>query len=219
MKQLAVSFLTFGLLLCVLVVTATAVVDIQPPWWRGQISTTSQVWEFMQPTPLVPIPPDGPAPGGQPPLPSTIVIVDPLGPWIPTDPSGRMGIWPLSGRMDVIVDNHNPPNEFKWMWVQLTWQPQDPGEIPILSGFFPEPSPNYPPTIVREEQLPFGWYETTYTWRIYPNPPDEKFTIGGTINVDQLVIDTWCVPEPSTLILLGVGALVMGIYSQRRKLA
>jgi hypothetical protein len=61
------------------------------------------------------------------------------------------------------------------------------------------------------EELPLadGWTETTYTWRIEPNPPDEFFTIGGTINVDELVIDTWCIPEPAALSLLALGSMVL----------
>src|SRR3972149_3791422 len=104
MKQILFTCLAIGLMLSGLVVTAAAD-DVQPPPWRGQWSTTSQMWEFMQPTPLVPFLPDGPAPGGMPPLPSTQVIVNPISPWIPIDPlSHREGIWPLSGRIDVTVD-------------------------------------------------------------------------------------------------------------------
>ena len=41
--------------LCALAVAALAVPalaeDLNPPWWRGEISTTSQVWEFNQNVP------------------------------------------------------------------------------------------------------------------------------------------------------------------------
>jgi len=192
--------------------------DVQPPWWRGQWSTTSQIWEFnfVPETPggqpPYPYLPDGPAPGGMPPLPSTIVHVTP-GPqmeWIPEDPqgSGRIGIWPLSGWIDVIVDNHEPPNEVKYVWVQLTWRPQVlDHEPPRLIGLDPPPSSG--PEIVLEEDLGFGWTETTYKWEIRPNPVDEMFTIEGLIDVDELVVDTWCIPERATLSLLGLGPVAL----------
>jgi hypothetical protein len=188
--------------------------DIQPPPWRGQWSTTSQMWEFLNPLPN-PLLPDGPAPGGMPPLPSTHIEVFPLGDWIALDPqSGRRGIWPLSGEMLVTVDNHNPPNDVKHMWVQVTWQDMVglPATGPILSGF--NPPPGTPLNKVGPVDLGLGWWETTYMWEIYPNPPDEFFILGGNILVDELVIDTWCIPEPSVVTLAGLGVLSL-VWRQR----
>ena len=215
----------FALMLGGLVVTAVAE-DLQPPWWRGQISTTSQIWEFINPQPN-PIKPDGPAPGGQPPLPSTQLVVTP-GPspwdhWLEMDhpyeykPNDWVGygVWPLSGRMDVTVDNHNPPNEVKLVQVQLTWRPQDVGEVPIFENLYP--APVKPPVLVQEILLGPEWRESTYAWEIRPNPEYERFTISGTINVDELVVDTWCIPEPSTFMLLGMGAIGLGAYAWRRR--
>jgi len=219
MKQIFLACLAIGVLLGGTVVTATAD-DIQPPSWRGADRTTSQMWEFYANTPGVPILPDGPAPGGLPPLPSTHLIVYPLGDWIPYDPpSGREGIWPLSGEIRVTVDNF-PDLWEKTMWVQVTWQPQvgSPDAVPVFSGY---EMPGYDvtmPTLFGEAvPLGNGWYESTYQWFIHPNPPDEYFTIGGNINVDELVVDTICTPEPSTLILLGVGALALAIGRWRKR--
>ncbi len=188
--------------------------DIQPPSWRGEWSTTSQIWEFDDPAlPGWPILPDGPAPGGNDPLPSTHVVISLFEDYIETDPSGsgRYGIWPLSGYIDVVVDNHQPPNEFKWVWVQLTWSELEPGSgaEPFLFNLWPAPLLGDGPRIVATEDLGFGWYETTYEWFLRPNPPDEYFTIGGDIYVDELVIDTWCIPEPATLSLLALGGLAL----------
>ena len=202
--------------------------DLQPPWWRGQISTTSQVWEFLPgavtPVPGVMIPPDGPALGGQPPLASTHVIwtpgpQPPLDVWLEQDrpfeyEPGKVvgiGVIPLSGRIDVTVDNHNPPNDKKLIVVQLTWRPQDDGEVPIFVEIYPQPVGTVEAVEIAlgDPQDPLHWRETTYSWELDFNPPDEFFAIEGTINVDELVIDTWCIPEPATLSLLALGGLAM----------
>jgi len=211
-----------GVCICTAVVFWTAPawgVDLNPPPWRGQWSTTSQVWEFnYDPLPGAPpetpreyIDPDGPAPGGMPPLDSTYLIVTPLGDWIEQyEIEGPYGVWPLSGEIFVHVDNHDPPNEFKWVWVQLTWYPQDiTGLEPELSAFNPMYDPDYPSKLIDQAQLINGWFVSTYEWRIYPNPEWEEFVISGNIYVDELVVDTWCIPEPATIGLLGLGALAV----------
>ena len=204
------------------------VIDIQPPTWRGEYSTTWQYWTFLTSEPG-PLKPDGPgllidepigAPYEQPGyLPSTELTVTP-GPgmeWIYFDPtSGHQGIWPLSGSIDVLVDNHPTPNPWKIVWLQVMWRPQEAGSKPEIYNLDPAAAPDYPVKLTDEGQVPLGdgWFESTYTWRIPGNPLDESFTIGGTIDVDEIVIDTWCVPEAATFVLLGLGG---SLVVRRRK--
>ncbi len=215
------------------VVLATPNTIQAPPWPIDQWSTTTQWWEFgpdnngagdPSHAPGSGVKPDGPGPliEGQPGdpyldpgyLPSTELWIEFFSPWIEEDPSGRTGIWPLSGIIDVVVDNHNPPNEKKIVWVQIIWAERIPGEhpdVPIVTPVNQAGHLTTTPELVGgvHEDLGDGWYESTYTWEIYPNPVDEWFTIGGDIRVDALIIDTWCVPEPATLGLLLIGGLVL----------
>ncbi len=194
--------------------------DVIPPPWRGEVSTTLQWWEFGTDQPDN-IAPDGPGPlDNGPPyvvgyLPSTQIVhvePDPTNPnWLETDPWGsvREGIWPLSGYMDVIVDNHEPPNDVKMVWVQITWHVSDeqhPDEPHLVNL---DPSASYGPELIDENLWCNDWKTSVYYWEIEPNPVDEAFRIQGDIMVDQLVIDTWCIPEPATLGLLGIGALAL----------
>ena len=144
-------------LICVLAVAAFAASalaeDLQPPRWRGRISTTSQVWEFNQEIdPCSEIPPDGPAPGGQPPLPSTELSWDPSisgdppqPPWDHWMPDDRpieyepgkwagIGVVPLSGSLYIVVTLGLDPRRSK----QSTPLPQQSTGLLLLQGLPPK---------------------------------------------------------------------------------
>ena len=223
-------FVTLSLLLFfVLSSTAFAVdltVDRVPPWWRGRISTTSQVWVFNY------LPdgyragdpayyrPDAAAPNGQPFLDSTQPTVTP-GPdmtWLEQD-EGRFGVWPLSGSIDIIVDNHDPkPENEKWIYIQLLWRPQTPvppGAVPAQRHRRPlhfrhGPRGKVDPVpIIEDIMIDDSWAHTIFEIKLPWNPPWEQIVISGDINVDELVVDTWCVPEPAMVAVLALGGLLL----------
>jgi len=210
-----------AVVVCVAVAAPALADDFLPPEWRGNENTTLQKWEFID-NQMTMIPPE---PGWGTPLPSTHVlevVPDPTHPeWIPEDDatwygSGRQGIWPLSGHMDVMVDNFNPLNDWKVMWIQLTWHESVSGAKPQIEGLTP---PFTTQEIVYESEQPLcgGWMHTAWEVWIMDNPPDETFQIYGDVLVDELVVDTWCMPEPATLGLLSLGGLAMAAARRRRR--
>ena len=220
MKKLILLVAVLALFVC----QAAFSLDVQPPPWRGQLSTTSQMWGFGTYSESgMEIQPDGPAPGGQPWLPSTKLWWEP-GPlpfeqeWMSYyQPSVLQlhdigyGVIPLSGWIDVIVDNHDPnPQNEKWIHIQVTWAPQSGGTVfppivhvdDLLNGTN-EVLPIY------EEPLVGPWKTTIYEIHLPQNPIDEWVYIEGDIFVDELIIDTWCIPEPGSMALIGIGLLAL----------
>ena len=68
------------------------------------------------------------------------------------------------------------------------------------------------------ESIPLGndWETMVLDVVMHPNPPEEWVTVKGDIFVDELVIDTYCVPEPMAVALLVFGSLVL-FHRQRRR--
>lgn len=182
--------------------------DLYPPPWRNGPRTTMQEWAFSTNQSMT--------------LPADVVI-NPYGqPYADVYPGtgqnwwpvwgGHDGVWPLSGTMEFFIPNASP-NEYKDIWIQITWAKQAFLSTPILSS---NPSGNV--ELIQQidigptgEPLPAGanWWHTVYNIRIYPNPTSEMIRIDGTIMVDQVVIDTICVPEPAALGILALGALAL----------
>jgi hypothetical protein len=179
--------------------------DLRPPDWRGHNDSTFQLWNFSTPDPM--------------PLPD--IVNNRFGPpmlrvtprefeqWIP-DP----GAWPLSGEIDVHILNLPEIRPHKEIWVQLTWMPSAPDpflpNVPVIGV-----SPFDSMQMVQGDDIDLGngWTHSLYMVTIWPNPIEEWITIKGNIVVDQLVIDTICIPEPATVIILGIG----GVLALNRK--
>lgn len=174
--------------------------DLNPPPWRGQPGSTFGQWEFSTPDPH-PLPDLGHYPYG---IPSTTVTPGVGQAWLP-EWEGRVGVWPLSGEIFVQIPNRPEPLPFKEIWIQLTWAMQAPNVWPAVS----ETRFGVPATLVAEVPLGGAWLHSTYLIQLEPNPDWERILITGAVNVDELVIDTICAPEPTTLGLLALGTLAL----------
>jgi hypothetical protein len=196
--------------------TATSYADVfLPPSWEGQERTTHQVWEFST--------------GDRDP-----VADEYIGPFDPRPASirsaswrslweGREGVWEFSGIMEVPIVNFPEPLPEKIVWIQLTWMPNLGGSPAVpnveawpLTADGQIAGDSVAAEVVFEQPVDQGpWMHTAYEIRLRPNPEMEMVKINQWIYVDQVVIDTWCVPEPGAMAILLVGG-VIAIRGRRR---
>ena len=192
--------------------------DLYPPDWRGDPGSTYQQWEFSTDN-TTPPPDDVVNPYGTPSL-----TVIPYGSYKP-EWNGRYGVWPLSGFVIANIPNNPVENLYKLVQIQLTWT-VEPGQTTIPCVGLTATLANGMPVseefiILLDEQtddtLGQGWYHTTYLYKIIPNPVTETVYISSSIMIDELVIDTICIPEPATLGLLGIGGVLILVRRRGRK--
>jgi hypothetical protein len=173
--------------------------DLFPPVWRFNPGTTVQHWDFTA----------GPAGGAPDALPynnpyGAGPLLSPLAPanWMPTF-SGRNDVWNLNGTagaggLDFFVPNTGVGTHQKNLWLQITyWAPVPGGPLGVQitsgSGLFTQISSTVTP-------LPGGWFHELSVWNVPSCPQKEVvhlFPMGTLAYVDQVVIDTQCIPVPT----------------------
>lgn len=196
---------------------------VHPPWERFQPNTTTQEWTF--PDANLPHEADHNSiywnPNGVPFQLDTRNMGSGLT-WLPTF-SGRSGIYAMGpagpGGPSILVfyiPNTQIPRPRKDIWAQITWQvgPGDPSvDLVPFGGAFP-------PTVIENgTDLGGGWKHSTFSFTVIPNPSEEFFQLRNnsqsTIYIDQIVLDTQCVPEPGTLLTFG-GLSALALIRRRR---
>ena len=175
--------------------------DIVPPAWRGLSGSSWAEWEYSTPIPN-PAPDRGFLPYGMP----TTQVYPGVGQNWWDILNGRQGVWPLSGEIWIGFPNQQLELPYKDIYLQLTWEEQAPGNRPIVLTTAPQQING---TLVHEVPLGGLWKHSIYTIRLEPNPPWEQILITGGVDVDQVVIDTRCFPEPATLGLLAMGGVAL----------
>ncbi len=207
-KQL--TSISIGLCLVLLSTSAVASLhDLDAPTWRGQLGTTLQQWDFIEG-----VPPE------QSILPDPENFFNPNGPvelfyypgftsgWMP-DFEGHGGVLPLSGSIRIDIPNYPDPNPYKDIIVQLVWAPETPRGNPVVEAL-PDHQDFGEFGMLEETALLDGpWRYSKYKIHLEPNPAYEQVWISGSIMVDSIIVDTICVPEPVTMLLLGLGGLVL----------
>ncbi|MFH1748671.1 MAG: PEP-CTERM sorting domain-containing protein [Planctomycetota bacterium] len=216
-----------GVAICLLVVGAAALADdVFPPDWRGNYGTMTAGWGFWGGEGL------GPRvllqseaqliqanPGGfADPFPawayinSQVYVHDQLG--------NRQSVLEINdgGTLAFRLSNYDQDNPQKHLKLQITFR-QSMGapmtfDVGAWTGDPGDPPWNYPNTVAAVVDESFdhgdGWQTNSYHIWFEPNPLYEGFGINFTAYpafVDQVVIDTWCIPEPATLslVVLAIG--------------
>jgi len=202
--------------------------DVIIPPWRGMPGSTVQEWDFT--TDANPALPENYAnPYGTPSATISLGFAA-SGYWetYPPIPGGRVGVWdigrgideedPAIGRITLVIPNtvNTDPTSYKEIWVQVTYY-KDLTMAPIVE---------VPGGVLlggesrRIEIVPMWgeWWLDQTMWRIEPNPTQETILITGHdwgSMIDQVVVDTICIPEPATMSLVGVGCVLL--FARRRR--
>jgi hypothetical protein len=194
-----------SLLLCIALGQASHAAVIGPWWEPGTDGSTCQYWSFDQDDPN-PLPDEMDNPYGMPEL----AVYPGMGQEWMSQHGDRFGIWPLSGDIEVGIPNRPLPLPYKEIYVTLTWADQTPLSTPVvwekMTGVDGELLGE---TIVSDPSSNVTWRESVYYLRLEPNPDFEIIRIAGSVLVDDLRICTICIPEPGSVALMGIGAMML----------
>jgi hypothetical protein len=131
---------------------------------------------------------------------------------------GRTGVWvgdPV--KVDLTIPNTPFTGGYKEVWLEVGFEGVVSANSPVLQA------PGVVTEIAgsRSVQIVSGdWKKFTMGWTIVPNPQREELLLSfeGTGGfVDYVKVDTICIPEPCSLLLLAAGAL--GLHRMRRRSA
>ena len=191
--------------------TATADDLIPPPWNRGAPGTTYVHFDSW-------IDAGGFYVGDSEYNPIDFAIGDAPGSTVLPDYAGRTDVLEVLGGDPLVINipNYPPDNPYKDIYLQLTWHFDGVSDVP-----YTDPMET---SVALLDQIALGddWYYERWHIRIEPNPPIEDIYIwplelDGPLLLDQVVVDTRCVPEPSSLAILAFAGLAIGVVIRRRR--
>ena len=207
-------FKSLSYLVAALVAASPAVAEPPvPSWQRGDEGTTFQEWTFDDDT-STPAPVESTFYNPYADRTNPVLLnVDSVHGWY-NNVDQMQGVWALSGEINIIIPNNPQQNPYKQIQLYLVWKPEKETELQIEPNPFLPDSPLVAVTPFNKmttsinDVIEDGWHYSTYDITIWPNPDKEWFNIKGNILVDHVAIDTICVPEPATVIILAFGTLV-----------
>jgi len=202
MKRLLVAF-------TVLCLVAPALADdLYPPPWRGASETTFQHWQFTEQQQYFWVPEIMNNPYGTPYLATSYLDEQ----WYDTF-MGREGVMnPYWNFVEINLPNSPTPNDWKLVYFQITYWPFDDSGVPVAPRDMWTSPPASQQIMTRSLLLSDGWTYESWEFWIPGNPSYETMTLNTgewDLYTDQIVIDTICIPEPASLLLLGLSTLVL----------
>jgi hypothetical protein len=153
-----------------------------------------------------------------------VTYTDPDGGEQPDTPTVHIGVTdpntgdPMPGvpvPVSIWIPNNPDPNLVKKLWWQMT---SDKSATPVANP--PTTNPPGTPDPSKSSATKHGnsnWYTYGGYTEIMPNPEGEWLTFGlvDSTNIEEINVDTICMPEPATLGLMAFGGL--GVFLSRRR--
>jgi hypothetical protein len=216
-KQIQKNWLAIAALvvLSMAVVADASVSAYTGPSWRGGPGTTFERWSFSSDS-TSPSPDSYNNPYGAPSL-----WIGDRATWSQTIDT-YANVWALkTDEMDLQIPNRSATwaGTEKHIWAEITWKvagldTRTTHDDSLMVGVDPEGGYTAMNFKRQDDSIGNGWFSTIIKVNIKPNPLSEWIFVKGDIYIDEVTIDTQCIPEPATLGLL-IGGAIMAI---RRKL-
>ena len=212
-----------GLLLVAVLASPVWGDDVMPPDWRGWDRTTWEEWGFSTPgSTWYPENYDNPYyTAGFPPDPDTpwysrleAHVVEDDWTWHSAY-GGRQGVLEIGGYLEnavqLLVVNAPDGGPEKWIQIQTTYFGSAPAQYHV-SGH--NGGSYYGEGMLLDRVIhPDGWITDVASVVLEPNPDGESIElwwgVPPSVFVDQIVVDTYCIPEPASLGLLLVGSFAV----------
>ena len=211
-RQVMLRTLVPGVSILVLLSVVASAHDVVQPDWRGEDGTTFQEWTFDNddnPVTLTNAYGDATA---------TITVGEYGEGWLwDLGFSEQTGIWDIGGTDGGIVldiDNRPEPLDYKEIWLQVTYYKWSGfSDVPVIDVVGADFMSDQTRSVEEDPLSPGnGWFLYQSVWKIEPNPVNERIILTGPAvgsRIDQIVVDTICVPEPTTIGLLLIGGLMV----------
>ncbi|MCX7426618.1 MAG: PEP-CTERM sorting domain-containing protein, partial [Planctomycetia bacterium] len=202
-----------------------------PPGWDSNPYFTHQSWSLSRGLPL------GAANGADPGYinPAGMPLATRLaGTWLNDLGMGRQGGWSFAAGTtgllaSISVPNIPDPDLRKELWFQATIKTNDIGDLGLGIDVYDDqgnPFSLSPANLVIDPFAVDGgatWAHVTGLYSIAPQPIWESVVLTGALGpneyliIDQIDVDTRCVPEPSTVAMLLGGGLLAVLRWRRRR--